>query len=132
MTEHLLNVDDLIEAGNPCPMSEALKLIGDRWVLLIIRDLFMHGPCRFSDFEKCITGINPTTLSSRLKKLEDGGLIERRIYNDRPPRAEYRLTEAGKDLKPLLLCLMEWGRKHASIDPASILKHKAPKSAKGA
>ncbi|MEM7509119.1 MAG: helix-turn-helix domain-containing protein [Pseudomonadota bacterium] len=112
------------QSGKDCDIARALKAIGDRWVLLIIRDLFFQGHCRFSDFLKTIDDINPTTLSNRLKQLEDSGLIERRIYSERPPRAEYHLTEAGKDLKPVLIAMMEWGRRHRGIDLDDVLPAK--------
>ena len=110
-----------------CPFSDALRLLGDRWVLLIIRDLFVDGCCRFSDFQKTIEDINPTTLSNRLKLLEREGLVERRIYSDRPPRAEYHLTEAGRDLKPVLVAMMDWGSKHIGFDKESV--RRPPRSA---
>ncbi|MEM1275900.1 MAG: helix-turn-helix domain-containing protein [Pseudomonadota bacterium] len=103
-----------IEAGPDCPISAALRLIGDHWTLLIIRDLFLTGPCKFSDLEKSVEGINVTTLSKRLKNLEQAGLIERRIYSERPPRADYRLTQRGHDLKPVLLAITDWARVHCS------------------
>ncbi|MEM0923596.1 MAG: helix-turn-helix domain-containing protein [Pseudomonadota bacterium] len=106
--------------GTDCPFTQSLKVLGDRWVLMIIRDLFVDGCCRFSDFQKTIEDINPTTLSNRLKLLEREGLIERRIYSDRPPRAEYHLTEAGRDLRPVLLSMMEWCSKHMGFDPSSV------------
>ncbi|MEM7237268.1 MAG: helix-turn-helix domain-containing protein [Pseudomonadota bacterium] len=109
-----------IESGPDCPISRALQVIGDHWTLLIIRDLFLHGPCKFSDLERSVTGVNVSTLSKRLKTLEKAGLVERRIYSDRPPRADYRLTRAGQDLKPVMLALTDWARIHA---PEAIAQH---------
>ena len=106
-----------ITNGPDCDIARALRVIGDKWVLLIIRDLFVDGCCRFSDLQKSIEDVNPTTLSKRLKLLEGAGLIERRIYSEHPPRAEYRLTEAGRDLEPVLRAVMVWGSKHAGFDP---------------
>ena len=102
------------EGGPDCPISAALRVIGDHWTLLIIRDLFTLGPCKFSDLEKSVEGINVTTLSKRLKALEQAGLVERRIYSERPPRADYHLTQRGRDLKPVLLAITDWARLHAS------------------
>lgn len=106
-----------IRKDKNCNIAKALTVIGDRWVLLIIRDLFVDGCCRFSDFQRSIADLNPTTLSNRLKLLESAGLIERVIYSEHPPRADYRLTQAGRDLEPVLRAMIEWGRKHAGIDP---------------
>ncbi|MEM0944590.1 MAG: helix-turn-helix domain-containing protein [Pseudomonadota bacterium] len=105
-------------AGKTCDISNALKVIGDRWALLVIRDLFFAAEncCRFTDFQRTIEGVNPATLSKRLQSLEEAGLVQRKIYTERPPRAVYHLTEAGKDLKPVLLAMMEWGRRHAGPD----------------
>ncbi|MEM8793387.1 MAG: helix-turn-helix domain-containing protein [Pseudomonadota bacterium] len=103
-----------LETGPDCPVAGALRLIGDHWTLLIIRDLFIDGPCKFSDLEKSVEGINVTTLSKRLKALERAGLIERHIYSERPPRADYRLTQCGRDLKPVLLAITDWARLHAA------------------
>lgn len=105
-----------------CDIARAFKLIGDHWVLMIIRDLFLQGGCRFSDFQKSVEGINPTTLSTRLKTLEEAGLISRVIYSERPPRAEYHLTDAGRDLKPVLMAVVDWARVHAQTDPDALLE----------
>lgn len=109
-----------IETGPDCPISRALQVIGDHWTLLIIRDLFLTGPCKFSDLERSVTGINVSTLSKRLKLLEQAGLVERHIYSERPPRADYRLTKRGSDLKPVLFAITDWAREHA---PEAIERH---------
>ena len=92
-----------------CPVARTLDIIGERWTILILRDLFLHGPRRFQDFVESLTGIAPNTLSSRLKVLETGGIVEREIYSDHPPRMEYRLTKKGNDLGPVLTALKNWG-----------------------
>jgi DNA-binding HxlR family transcriptional regulator len=92
-----------------CPVARTLDIIGERWTILILRDLFLHGSRRFQDFVESLTGIAPNTLSSRLKVLETEGIIEREIYSDHPPRMEYRLTQKGKDLGPVLTALKHWG-----------------------
>jgi DNA-binding HxlR family transcriptional regulator len=96
-----------------CPVSRALDIIGDRWTMLILRDLMLDGPRRFQDFQRNFVGISPNTLSARLKTLEDAGVVERRFYDWRPPRAEYVLTEKGEALRPVLRALREWGEHHA-------------------
>jgi len=102
-------------AGNPlerCPVARTLALIGDRWTILVLRDLLRDGPRRFLDFERSLVGISPNTLSNRLKALEDGGIVMRRFYEEHPPRAEYVLTDKGVELGPVLRALREWGQKH--------------------
>jgi DNA-binding HxlR family transcriptional regulator len=98
-----------------CPVAHALDLIGERWTILLLRDLVLHGPRRFQDFQESLAGAAPNTISSRLKDLESNGLVERRVYSEHPPRLEYQLTEAGKSLAPLLKALRDWGRKHMKI-----------------
>jgi len=96
-----------------CPVARALDIIGERWTLLILRDLMLHGPRRFQDFQSSFDGISPNTLSARLKTLEDAGVIERRFYEQHPPRAEYVLTDKGEALRPMLRTLREWGERYA-------------------
>src|SRR5215472_1522847 len=95
-----------------CPVARTLDIIGERWTILILRDLVVQGPRKFQDLLVSLAGISPNTLSARLKTLEDGGIIERRFYEDHPPRAEYVLTEKGRDLRPVLRTLRDWGQKY--------------------
>lgn len=95
-----------------CPVARTLDVIGERWTMLVLRDLFQHGPRKFQDFEQSLAGISPNTLSARLKKLEEHRIIARSLYADHPPRAEYALTDKGRTLGPILKALLEWGRKH--------------------
>ena len=97
-----------------CPVARTLEIIGERWTVLILRDLILDGPRKFQDLLGSLSGISPNTLSARLKTLEDGGIIERRFYEDHPPRAEYVLTERGRELRPVLRILRDWGQKHTS------------------
>ena len=100
-----------------CPVARTLDIIGERWTILILRDLLLSGPRRFQDFERSLAGISPNTLSARLKRLEDHGIVERRFYEQHPPRAEYLLTDKGRQLAPVLKSLLEWGRNH-TVAPA--------------
>jgi DNA-binding HxlR family transcriptional regulator len=95
-----------------CPVARTLDLIGERWTMLILRDLFLHGPRRFQDFQVSLGGVAPNTLSARLKDLEARGLLVRRSYSEHPPRLEYHLSEKGKSLRPVLRSLRDWGRQH--------------------
>jgi DNA-binding HxlR family transcriptional regulator len=97
-----------------CPVARSLDIIGERWTLLVLRDLMLHGPRRFQDFQQSLRGVSPNTLSARLKTLEDAGVIERRFYDQHPPRAEYVLTEKGAALRPVLRALREWGEAYAA------------------
>lgn len=100
-----------------CPVARTLDIVGERWTLLILRDLTLDGPRKFQDFQRSLPGMSPNTLSARLKTLEQHGIVERRIYTDHPPRAEYVLTGKGRELGPVLRALRGWGEKHAMPPP---------------
>jgi len=95
-----------------CPIARTLDIIGERWTILILRDLLLEGSRKFQDFERSLAGISPNTLSARLKRLEESGVVERRFYEQHPPRAEYLLTAKGRALGPVLKALLDWGRSH--------------------
>lgn len=95
-----------------CPVARTLDLIGERWTILVLRDLILKGPLRYQDLQDSLAGVAPSTLSARLKEMEANGLIERKLYNEHPPRLEYHLTDEGKSLAPVLRALREWGEKH--------------------
>ncbi len=94
-----------------CPLSRTLAVIGDTWVLLILRDLF-NGKSRFSEFAQSLEGVSSSVLSGRLKHLEDAGLVVREVYSQRPLRAGYQLTEKGRALGPILREMKGWGLQH--------------------
>ncbi|MEO1553764.1 MAG: helix-turn-helix domain-containing protein [Pseudomonadota bacterium] len=93
-----------------CPVSRAAFIIGSRWTSEIIRELVDHGARRFSDLQEALPGIAPNTLSNRLKMLEDHGVISRQIYGTHPPRSEYKLTEKGNNMRPIIDAMRTWGR----------------------
>lgn len=97
-----------------CPIGRTLEIVGERWTILILRDLLLRKTLRFQDLEESLQGISPTTLSARLKKLEEHGIVARRFYTDHPPRAEYTLTDKGRALGPAMKALLDWGRQHTS------------------
>ena len=97
-----------------CPVSRTLDIIGDRWTILILRDLILQGPRKFHELQSSLVRISPNTLSARLKRLEDGGIIERRLYAEHPPRAEYVLTAKGRELGPVMKALRVWGERHTT------------------
>jgi DNA-binding HxlR family transcriptional regulator len=96
-----------------CPVVRTLSVIGSSWTCLILRDLLLHGARRFQDFQDSLDGIAPTTLSERLRALEQNSVVERRFYSMSPPRAEYVLTAKGRDLGPIVGAMRSWGRKYA-------------------
>jgi DNA-binding HxlR family transcriptional regulator len=96
--------------GMSCPIALALDNVGEWWSILILRDA-THGITRFDQFQKSL-GISTNSLSRRLGRLVDAGLLERRRYSERPPRDEYVLTEAGEEFRPILIALYAWGNKH--------------------
>jgi DNA-binding HxlR family transcriptional regulator len=96
-----------------CPIAGTLDIIGDRWAILILRDLFLHGARRFQDFEATLPGLTPSVLSARLKSLEADEVVATRSYEVHPPRLEYYLTPKGRELGPILRAIRSWGEKHA-------------------
>src|SRR5438067_4131942 len=91
-----------------CPVACALDLLGDRWTLLLIRDLFA-GKHRFGDFLTSPEHIPTNILAERLKRLERAGLLDSVAYTERPPRFEYHLTPRGRDLAPVVDAMATWG-----------------------
>lgn len=94
-----------------CPVASALELLGDRWTLVVVRDLVL-GKTRYGEFMDSPEGIPTNILAERLKRLEALGIVTREPYQDNPPRHSYRLTEMGEELKPVLGTLRKWGLKH--------------------
>src|SRR6266481_3410552 len=94
----------------PCPIARSLEHVGEWWSILILRDAF-KGLSRFDQFQKSL-GIAPNMLTRRLNTLVDSGLLERRLYSEKPPRHEYLLTPRGQDFRPVLWTLVAWGNKH--------------------
>src|ERR1700685_3641701 len=107
-----------------CSIAAALEVVGERWSLLIVRDV-MFGLRRF-DAMQADLGIARNVLHTRLTRLLDHGVLEKRPYQERPARYEYRLTEKGLDLWPTIVALMQWGDRHASPPggPPVLLEHR--------
>lgn len=103
--------------GQDCPVAQTLDILGDRWTLLIVRDLFL-GRTKFAEFQVSLQGIPTNLLGDRLKQLEEHGIVERRFYSEHPPRAEYVLTEKGRSLDPVLGAISEWGTRYLGTDTA--------------
>ena len=94
-----------------CPVEITMGLIGDKWKILIVRDL-LTGTKRFSELKKSVTGITQKVLTSNLRQMENSGLVKRKVYAEVPPRVEYSLTDTGFSLKPILDSMIEWGNKY--------------------
>ena len=91
-----------------CPVETTLTLIGDKWKVLILRDL-LPGTKRFGELKKSIGSVSQKVLTAQLRDMEDKGLVHRQVYAEVPPRVEYSLTELGKSLKPILDAMWTWG-----------------------
>lgn len=105
----------------PCSMAAALEVLGERWSLLALRELG-YGVHRFAKIA-AYTGAPRDILADRLRKLEAAGVLERRQYSEHPPRFEYHLTEAGRELFPVFVSLLTWGAKWAQDTPKVIFRH---------
>jgi len=99
-----------------CPVAGTLDVIGDRWTILIIRDLVLGKSGKFKDLLESLHGISPNLLADRLKRLEREGIVERFFYSDHPPRAEYRFTPKGGELGSIVRAMARWGYKHRLTD----------------
>lgn len=111
MTRRASPSKEISPPRSDCPIACALDLTGDRWTLLIVRDLF-KGKHRFSEFLGSDEGIKSNILTDRLKRLERSGLVTRSRYQEHPPRYEYHLTAEGRSLSPVLRAMFAWGRAH--------------------
>jgi DNA-binding HxlR family transcriptional regulator len=106
-----------------CSLAGALEVIGERWSLLIVRDVFL-GMRRFDEIQSDL-GIARNVLNARLTRLLDQGVLEKRLYQEHPPRHEYRLTDKGLDLWPTIVSLMQWGNRYAApAGPPVLLEHR--------
>lgn len=94
-----------------CPVETTLMLIGDKWKVLILRDL-MPGTKRFGELKKSIGNVSQKVLTAQLRDMEEKGLVNRKVYAEVPPRVEYSLTELGRSLKPILDAMWNWGQKY--------------------
>lgn len=102
-----------------CPVARSLERVGDEWSVLILRDA-LYGLTRFDEFQKSL-GIAPNILTRRLAALVEAGMLERAQYSEHPPRHEYRLTDAGRDFRTVVLALAAWGNRHFAHEGLSMM-----------
>jgi DNA-binding HxlR family transcriptional regulator len=112
--------------GQVCSIARSLELVGDRWTLLIVRDLIL-GLSRFDEFVESL-GVASNVLTDRLNRLVEEEIAERVPYGERPDRFEYRLTAKGRELGPVLLALMQWGDRYVSKKPPRIARRRSDRS----
>ena len=98
-----------------CPVERTLEVIGGRWKVLILRELF-QGVKRFNELQRAVNGITQKMLTQQLREMESDGIVHREIYLQVPPKVEYSLTPLGESLKPIIDTMHEWGIKHISQD----------------
>ena len=96
-----------------CPVEVTLRLMGDKWKILILRDL-MNGTRRFGELKRSLCDITQKVLTSNLRAMEESGLLTRKVYAEVPPRVEYTLTETGLSLRPVLDAMAMWGTEYKS------------------
>lgn len=104
-----MNPGKLRPQRSTCPIAATLDAVGDKWTLLLIRDIGLFDKHRNKDFQEADEGIPSNILASRLKQLVEQGLVEKRMYQEHPPRYEYHLTAAGKGLLPVVEAMAKWG-----------------------
>ena len=101
--------------GQSCPVARSLEFLGERWTLLVVRDLLVR-PRKFHELRESLAGVAPAVLSHRLKILEGHGIVRSELYSEHPPRAEYALTERGLELRPVVRALGIWGSRHLDAE----------------
>ena len=104
-------MSERIDVLPACPVETTLILIGDKWKVLILRDL-LQGTRRFGELKKSVGNISQKVLTANLRSMEDAGLLTRKVYAEVPPRVEYTLTETGYSLKPVLDAMVAWGTEY--------------------
>jgi len=119
--------EEVISKMTTCPIDFSFKILGQKFMVLILRDLILFGKKRFSELLKSIDGINKKTLSVRLKELENGGIIRSKIYCENPIRAEYLITKKGRMLRPLLEQMAAFALSYCS---ENVFEDKKPRSFK--
>ncbi|MET7014784.1 winged helix-turn-helix transcriptional regulator [Uliginosibacterium flavum] len=102
----------LVGYRSTCPIANVLDIVGDKWTLLVVRDLLLSGKRRYGEFQSSPESIPTNILADRLKRLEAAGLVKKEFYQNNPPRAEYFITRKGAELGPVLQEMAQWGQKY--------------------
>ena len=105
----------ILEELPACPVETTLALIGNKWQVLILRDLSLNGTMRFKELQRSIGKISQKVLTSNLRAMEDAGIVHREVFAEVPPRVEYSLTETGASLKPVLDAMWAWGERYKEM-----------------
>ncbi|MCI8718659.1 MAG: helix-turn-helix transcriptional regulator [Lachnospiraceae bacterium] len=103
-----MSEEKIVKELPACPVETTLMLIGDKWKVLILRDL-LSGTKRFGELKKSVGNVSQKVLTAQLRDMENNGLISRKVYAEVPPKVEYTLTELGESLKPILDAMQNWG-----------------------
>ena len=111
--------------NQPCSLARTLEIVGERWSLLVLRDMWVRGPRRFDQLQRNLK-VARNILTDRLQTLIEGGVVERRLYQSRPERYEYYLSEMGEELVPALFSLLNWGDRHLAgkAGPPMLFEHR--------
>lgn len=109
-------VPHLPEDEAPCPVETVVRMLSNKWRVLIVRNL-LHGPCRFNELRKNIRGVSQGVLTSNLREMESLGLVSRRVFAEIPPHVEYSLTPLGRSMEPILNSMADWGEAYLEQHP---------------
>lgn len=121
--ENDTNIDDQLVINqdfdgfleNNCPMTNAMKIIGGKWKLMLLNGIYRNAPARFGELKKKMQDITQTTLTAQLRELERDGIISRKVYSEVPPKVEYTLTALGETLIPVIQVLYNWGDNYCKV-----------------
>ena len=105
-------MSEILDSLPACPVETTLSIIGNKWQVLILRDLNLNGTMRFKELQRSIGKISQKVLTSNLRTMEEAGIIHREVYAEVPPRVEYSLTTLGQTLKPVLDAMWAWGESY--------------------
>ena len=111
-------MSERIDVLPACPVETTLILIGDKWKILILRDL-LQGTRRFGELKKSIGSVSQKVLTAKLRDMEENGLVHREVYAEVPPKVEYSLTELGQSLRPILDAMWKWGEEYKKEQPGA-------------
>ncbi len=111
-------MSERIDVLPACPVETTLILIGDKWKVLILRDL-LQGTRRFGELKKSIGSVSQKVLTAKLRDMEENGLVHREVYAEVPPKVEYSLTELGQSLRPILDAMWKWGEEYKKEQPGA-------------